>query len=189
MLYYQFAFQNVSLSTHVNFDSVVLSDFDLSARLFALIRGLAFIFARVLVRAPISWPGSQHTDIGHHSVCTPCSRAHFGRVTTACVSSPKRLGLSPLARTCSRTWIFQRRLHIWALRSLRLNTTHLRKPPSKKLAIISPETWMSLVNVPMRVFRPAGRHLYRITHTCTTAAAVVQNKICEQEALLLQSQK
>ena len=31
-------------------------------------------------------------DIGDHSVCTPCTRAHFGRVTTACVSSPKRLG-------------------------------------------------------------------------------------------------
>ena len=32
-------FQNVSLSTHVNFDSVILSDLDLSARLFALTKG------------------------------------------------------------------------------------------------------------------------------------------------------
>ena len=82
-----FTFQNVSLSTHVNFDSVVLSDLDVSARLFALTRcrGLAFIFARVLVRAPVGGPGSQRTDIGDHSVCTPCSRAHFGSVTFACV--------------------------------------------------------------------------------------------------------
>ena len=27
-----------------------------------------------------------------HFVCSPCSRAHFGRATTACVSSPRRLG-------------------------------------------------------------------------------------------------
>ena len=31
-----------------------------------------------------------------------------------------------------------------------------------------PETQMSLVNSPMRVFRPAGRHVCRITHTYTT---------------------
>ena len=55
-------------------------------------RGLTFTSARVLVRAPIDGPGWHPTDIGDHSVCTPCSRAHFGRVTTACVSSPKRLG-------------------------------------------------------------------------------------------------
>ena len=46
-----FTFQNVSLATHVNFDSVVLSDLDFSARLFALTkgRGLAFTFASVPV--------------------------------------------------------------------------------------------------------------------------------------------
>ena len=27
----------------------------------------------------------------------------------------REFGLSPLARTCSRTWVFLRRLHIWAL--------------------------------------------------------------------------
>ena len=37
-------------------------------------------------------PGSQPTDIGDHSMCIPCSYAHFRRVPTACVSSPKRLG-------------------------------------------------------------------------------------------------
>ena len=33
-----------------------------------------------------------HRRIGPHLVCIPCSHAHFGRTTTACVSSPKRLG-------------------------------------------------------------------------------------------------
>ena len=55
-------------------------------------RGLTLTSARVLVRAPVEGPGSQPTDIGDHCVCIPCSRAHFGRVTAACVSSPKRLG-------------------------------------------------------------------------------------------------
>ena len=35
-----------------------------------------------------------------------------------CVTAANETGLSPLARTCSRTWTFRRRLHIWALRSL-----------------------------------------------------------------------
>ena len=42
-------------------------------------------------------------------------------------------GKSPRARTSSRTRIFLRRLHIWALRSLCLNTAHFRKPPSIKI--------------------------------------------------------
>ena len=41
----------------------------------------------------IDGPGSQPIDTtGPHSVCKPCSRAHFDRATTACVSSPTRLG-------------------------------------------------------------------------------------------------
>ena len=59
-------------------------------------RGLTFTSAHVLVRAPVDGPGFPPTDIsGPHSVCRPCSRAHFGRVPTACVSSPKRLGCLP----------------------------------------------------------------------------------------------
>ena len=33
-----------------------------------------------------------HRRSGPHFVCIPCSHAHFGRATTACVSSPKRRG-------------------------------------------------------------------------------------------------
>ena len=46
------------------------------------------------------------------------------------------------------------------------DTVQVRKPRSQKMAIICPEKWMSLASVPMRVFRPAGRHQYRITYNC-----------------------
>ena len=56
-------------------------------------RGLTFTFACVLVRALVDGPGSQPTDAEEPlSMCSSCSRAHLGRVTTACVSSPKRRG-------------------------------------------------------------------------------------------------
>ena len=73
--------------------------------------GSTFTSARVLVWARVDGPGSQPTDIGDHSVCLPCSRAHLGHVTTAFVSLPE-IGRSPLARTCSKTWVFLGRLHI-----------------------------------------------------------------------------
>ena len=58
---YHGAFQNVSLSTHL----------DLSSRLFTLTRcrGLTLTFARVLVRAHIDGPGSQPTDAVDHTSC------------------------------------------------------------------------------------------------------------------------
>ena len=101
----------------------------------------------------------------------------------------KETGLSPLARTCSRTWICLRRLHIWALRSLRLNTAHLRKPPLQKIGDNFPETWMSLVNVPMRVFRPAWAPLVQNHAHMHNCCCCNSKKNCEQETLLLQSQK
>ena len=69
-----------------------LSCLDLSSRLFTLtrFRGLTLTSARVLVRARVDGPGSQPTDALDHTSCLPCSHAHFGRGTTACVSSPKR---------------------------------------------------------------------------------------------------
>ena len=83
-----------------------------------------------------------------HSVCCPCSHAHFGRLTTACVSSPKRLG-------CLR-WLTHEAGHgLTSVTSLEM------------LAIIYTETEFARMSVPTRVVRPAGRHMYRITHTCT----------------------
>ena len=42
-----------------------------------------------------------HRHIGPHFVCIPCSHAHLGLFTTACVSAPKRLGASTSGRTDS----------------------------------------------------------------------------------------
>ena len=38
------------------------------------------------------WARLQPTRTGDHTLCDRALHAHFGRVTTACVSSPKRLG-------------------------------------------------------------------------------------------------
>ena len=102
---------------------------------------------------------STHRHNGPHSVCNPCSRAHFGHVTAACVIA-KETGQFPEARTCSRTWTFPRRLHILGAPLSLSFTVHLRKPRYKKLAIAFPETWLSFVIVTTRVFRPAGRILH-----------------------------
>ena len=51
-----------------------------------------YVSPRPFFRAPIHGPGLQPTDtqgIHRRSVCSPCFRAHFGRLTTACVSSPR----------------------------------------------------------------------------------------------------
>ena len=58
-------------------------------------RGLTLILARFLVRALVDGPNFPPTDMKDHtSVRSPCSRAHFGRVTTACVSSPRDWAVS-----------------------------------------------------------------------------------------------
>ena len=36
----------------------------------------------------VDGPSSQPTDAQEHTLWSPCSRAHFGHVATACVSSP-----------------------------------------------------------------------------------------------------
>ena len=90
-----FTFQNVSLPTHVNFDSGVLSDLDSSSRLFTFTKGSGSYvrFRPRLCSSTCPWARlATHRRIGSHFVCLPCSHAHFGRATTACVSSPKRLG-------------------------------------------------------------------------------------------------
>ena len=55
--------------------------------------GLTFTFARVLVSSTCRWARlATHRHKVPHQMCIPCSRVHLGRVPTACVSSPKRLG-------------------------------------------------------------------------------------------------
>ena len=50
-----------------------------------------FTSERVLVRAHVDGPGPP-TDTVDHTLCHPCPRAHLDLLTTACVSSPKKLG-------------------------------------------------------------------------------------------------
>ena len=58
-------------------------------------RGLTFTFARVLVEhKSMGQACNPPTKNGPHEVCSPCSRAHFGRVPTACVSSPRDRAVS-----------------------------------------------------------------------------------------------
>ena len=132
-----FTFQNISLPTHVNFDSGVLSDLDSSSRLFTLSqrgRGLTFVFAHIFVRAHVYGPGSQPTDALDHTSCV--SRA---LMPTLAVQPP---------HVChrQRDWAVSMSSHMQqdmdiskappALRSFCLNAVHVRKPRSQTLAII-----------------------------------------------------
>ena len=53
----------------------------------------------------------RHCFSTYRWACSPRTRAHFGPITTACVSS-HGTGLPPLATPCSRMWSFLWRLHI-----------------------------------------------------------------------------
>ena len=44
-------------------------------------------------------PSRQPTDTEDHTMCTPCSDAHFVRATTACVSSPRDWAVSKGSHT------------------------------------------------------------------------------------------
>ena len=109
-----FTFQNVSLSTHVNFDSVVLSNLDLSLL-------PASLFEQPSMGQACN-PPTQRTTLSVLSVLScplwPCSHR-------MCVSSPKRLGCLHWLAHAAEHGYFLKRLHIWALRSLCLNTIHV----------------------------------------------------------------
>ena len=89
-----------------------------------------------LCRAPDRWARlATHRRKGPHQACSPCSRAHFSRLTTACVSSPKGLG-------CLH-WLTQQDMVI-SKAPPHLSAplppsfcVHLRKPRYKKLAMVS----------------------------------------------------
>ena len=84
----------------------------------------------------------------------------------------KETGQSPQAHKCSGTWTCLRRLHIRSRQKTTIQkigdrlprdtlplslSVHLRKPRSKNVAIVSPETWLSFFIVTTRVFRRAGQ--------------------------------
>ena len=97
-------------------------------------RGLTFTSARVLVSSTCRLARlATHRRTRPHLVCIPCSYAHFGRVTTACVSWPRRLGclhwLAPAARHG----------HFWSA-STSGRSVPVSEPRFEKLAKISVET-------------------------------------------------
>ena len=123
-------------------------------------RGLTFTSARVLVRAPVDGPGSQPTDAEDHTSCVSRALVPTLTVLPPLVWRRQETRLSPVVRTCSKTWRFLRRLHNWEHRRL-FDAVHVRKPRSKKLALTSHETYLSFVNVATHVFSPTGHHLHR----------------------------
>ena len=118
---------------------------------------------------------SEHQSMDHfpnplthkepHFVWSPRSDALLGRFTTACVIA-KRLG-------CLR-WLAHAAGHgcFLSASTCRRAAPFVGKPLAsltsfEKLAIASPEPQLSFLSVSTRVFRPAGRHMPRITHACT----------------------
>ena len=120
-----------------------------------------------LCRAPIDGPSFPPSDAKDHTLC----------VVRALV--PTLAVLPPHVCHRQRDWAVSIGSHMQQDMGVTSTPPHLdspfplfdavrvRKRRSEKLATVSPETELSFVNVPTRVFRPAGRHLYRITHTCT----------------------
>ena len=114
-------------------------------------RGLTFTSAHVLVPSTCRWARlATHRHNGPHQVCSPCSLAHLGRTTTACVSSPERRGSLHRLSTCSVTWTFFWAPHLGAPFPL-FDTVQVRTPRSPKNADIFPETWLSSVRAAPRV--------------------------------------
>ena len=71
-----------------------------------------------LCRAPIHGPSSEPTDTKGHTHCVSRALMPTLAVLPRHVCHRRETGLSPLARTCSRTWVCPRRLHIKAHRVL-----------------------------------------------------------------------
>ena len=77
-------------------------------------RGLTFTSARTLVRALVDEPGLQPNDMRDHTKCVVRALMPTLAVSPPHVCHRRGTGLSPLARTCNKTWQFLWRLHILA---------------------------------------------------------------------------
>ena len=75
-------------------------------------RGLTFTSARVLVRAHVDGPGSHPTDAEDHTSCVSRALVPTLTVLPPHVWRSQETRLSPVVRTCSKTWVFLRCLHI-----------------------------------------------------------------------------
>ena len=91
-----------------------------------------------------------HRHSGPHFVCIPCSHTHFGRGTTACVSSPRRRSsLHWLAHAARHGDVFGASTFGRSVSFVRHRSS--QKTTIPKIAIILPETWLSSVRVAPRV--------------------------------------
>ena len=110
-------------------------------------RGLTGTSAHVHVSSTYRWARLSTHRQRATSMRSPCSHAHFGRLTAACVSSQGDWAVSVGSHM---------RLYIQVHRFLCLKT--LTSVISfEKLAIVLPATWLSSVRVATCVVRPAGR--------------------------------
>ena len=76
--------------------------------------------------------------------CSPCSRAHFGRVATACVSSPRDWAVSIGSHMQHDTDVSKVPPNLGAPITL-FDAVQVRKQRSKTLAQVSPQTQLSCV--------------------------------------------
>ena len=95
-------------------------------------RGLTFTLAASWCRARVDRARlTTHRRRGQHTVCIPCSRAHFGRLTTACVSPPGDGAVSIGSHMQQDMGNSEAPPHQGAPFPC-LNTVHVRKPRSTK---------------------------------------------------------
>ena len=65
-----------------------------------------------MFRAPIDEPGFPHLDMRDHTGCAVRALMPTLASSPPHVCHRQGTGLSPMTRTCSRTWVFTKRLHI-----------------------------------------------------------------------------
>ena len=112
-----------------------------------------------MFRAPIDEPGFPPIDIRDHTECAVRALMPTLASSPPHVCHRQGTGLSPMARTCSRTWVFIERLR----------SVHVRKPRSKKMATIFLETQLSFVRIAKRVFRHLQGKRKSVPQTNTSA--------------------
>ena len=126
--------------------------------------GVLRSFSHVLVGALVGGSGSQPTDTVDHT------QSVVRAPTPTLAVRPPHVRHRHRDRAVSRGSHMQQDMDIsqapphLGAPFLLFDAVHVRKPRSNKMAIVSPETQLSLVSVSTRVFRPARRHLHAHNH-------------------------
>ena len=96
-------------------------------------------------------------------VRTPCSGAHIGLQPPHVCHRQRDWAVSVGSHMQQNMGISQAPPHLRAPLLL-FDAVYVRKQRSKKMAMLSPETWLSFLSFPTRVFRSLGRHKHRAAH-------------------------